>query len=59
MDRVRYQQYLKQYIAEAIQQSDGSTRGIAEHLQTCRFTVEQHHADRTVADVCWGEIHPR
>ena len=37
MDRERYQQYLKQYIAEAIEQSDGSTRGIAEYLSTILF----------------------
>jgi len=27
-----YQQYLQQYVAEAVRESDGSVRGAAEHL---------------------------
>jgi hypothetical protein len=32
MDLTLYQQYLNQYVREAITQSDGSVRGIAEQL---------------------------
>jgi hypothetical protein len=32
MNFLRYQQYLKAYVEQAIQESDGSNRGIAEHL---------------------------
>jgi hypothetical protein len=54
MDRVRYQQYLKQYIAEAIQQSDSSTRGIAEHLSTIQvkglLVMHREEKQRALAD---------
>ena len=54
MDRVRYQQYLKQYIAEAIQQSDSSTRGIAEHLSTLQvkglLVMHREEKQRALAD---------
>lgn len=54
MDRVRYQQYLKQYVADAIQQSDGSTRGIAEQLSTIQvkglFVMHREEKQRALAD---------
>lgn len=54
MDRVRYQQYLKQYVADAIQQSDGSTRGIAEQLSTIQvkglFVMHGEEKRRALAD---------
>ncbi len=54
MDRERYQQYLKQYVAEAIQQSDGSTRGIAEHLSMIQIkgplVLHREEKRRALAD---------
>jgi hypothetical protein len=54
MDRERYQQFLKQYITEAIQQSDGSTRGIAEHLSTIQvkgvLVMHREEKRRALAD---------
>jgi len=54
MDRVRYQQYLKQYITEAVQQSDGSTRGIAEHLSMLQvkgpLVMHREEKQRALAD---------
>ena len=54
MDRVRYQQYLKQYIVEAVQHSDSSTRGIAEHLSTIqvkgRLVMHREEKQRALAD---------
>jgi len=54
MDRVRYLQYLKQYITEAVQQSDGSTRGIAEHLSMLQvkgpLVMHREEKQRALAD---------
>ena len=54
MDLVHYQQYLKQYISEAIQQSDGSNRGIAEHLSTIQIkgpvVLHREEKQRALAD---------
>lgn len=54
MDLVHYQQYLKQYINEAIQQSDGSNRGIAEHLSTIQVkgpvVLHREEKRRALAD---------
>ena len=54
MDRERYQQYLKQYVAEAIQKSDGSTRGIAEHLSMIQIkgplVLHREEKRRALAD---------
>jgi hypothetical protein len=54
MDRERYQQYLKQYIAEAIQHSDGSQRAIAEHLSTIQIkgvlVLHREEKRRALAD---------
>jgi len=54
MDRERYQQYLKQYVAEAIQKSDGSTRGIAEHLSMIQvkgpLVLHREEKRRALAD---------
>jgi len=48
MNYLLYQQYLKQYVQEAIQGSDGTNRGIAEHLwdiQVKKFFV-QHRDEK-------------
>jgi hypothetical protein len=54
MDQVRYLQFLKQYIAEAVQYSDGSTRGIAEHLSTIQvkglMVMHREEKQRALAD---------
>jgi hypothetical protein len=54
MDRERYQQYMKQYVAEAIQKSDGSTRGIAEHLSMIQvkgpLVMHREEKRRALAD---------
>jgi hypothetical protein len=54
MDRERYQQYMKQYVAEAIQKSDGSTRGIAEHLSMIQvkgpLVLHREEKRRALAD---------
>jgi len=54
MDRLRYLQYLKQYITEAVQQSDGSTRGIAEHLSMLQvkgpLVMHREEKQRALAD---------
>ena len=54
MDLVHYQQYLKQYINEAIQQSDGSNHGIAEHLSTIQVkgpvVLHREEKRRALAD---------
>jgi hypothetical protein len=54
MDLVRYKQYLKQYIVEALQQSDGSTRGIAEHLSMIQIkgllVMHREEKKRALAD---------
>ena len=34
MNLLRYQEYLKQYVNQAIQESDGSNRGVSEILWT-------------------------
>ncbi len=54
MDRERYQQYLTQYIRSAVMQSDGSTRGIAEHLSTIQvkgaFVLHREEKRRALED---------
>ncbi len=54
MDRMLYQQYLSQYISEAIRHSDGSTRGIAEHLSTIQvkgaFVAHREEKQRALKD---------
>jgi hypothetical protein len=37
MDIGLYRKYLQQYVIEGIQNSDGSNRGIAEHLDTIQI----------------------
>lgn len=44
-----YEKYMRQYILEAIENSDGSNRGIAEHLSTIhirRFLVRDREEKR-------------
>ncbi len=54
MNLARYQQFLEQYIREAIQNSDGSNRGIAEHLSTIQvkgvLVVHREEKQRALAD---------
>ncbi len=50
----RYQHYLRQYVTEALQNSDGSNRGISEFLWTIQvkgFLVrERTEKERALAD---------
>ena len=54
MNFTRYQHYLRQYVTEAIQNSDGSNRGISEFLWTIQvkgFLVrERSEKERALAD---------
>lgn len=54
MNRHIYQRYLQEYISEAIQNSDGSNRGIAEHLSTIQigrfFVTHREEKWRALAD---------
>ena len=54
MDIMRYRQYLNQYVTQAIQQSDGTNRGIAEQLSTIQvkgpFVVHKEEKQRALAD---------
>lgn len=54
MDHTLYRQYLKEYVAQATQASDGSVRGIAEELGTFRvgglLTLHKEERKRALAD---------
>ncbi len=54
MNRERYQHYLQLYVSEAIQNSDGSNRGIYEHLSTIQvkglLVRERAEKERALAD---------
>jgi hypothetical protein len=54
MDHTLYRQYLREYVAQATQASDGSVRGIAEELGTFRvgglLTLHKAERRRALAD---------
>jgi hypothetical protein len=54
MDINLYQQYLKKYVTEALRESDGSNRGVAEHLSTIQvkglLVAHREEKQRALAD---------
>ena len=54
MDHTLYRRYLKEYVAQATQASDGSVRSIAEHLGTIHvgglLTLHKEEKRRALAD---------
>ena len=54
MDHTLYRRYLKEYVAQARQASDGSVRGIAEELDAIRvgglLTAHKEEKKRALAD---------
>lgn len=54
MDHTLYQRYLREYVAQARQASDGSVRGIAEELGAIHigrlFVLHKEEKQRALAD---------